>query len=114
VATCVLELRIPIPIFCVLVCFGKSSVWILREGESWILMALTERREESEDFERRATLQHWQPNFAFSTAKGLGVVLTSAGWLLNGAEGGFWSSAPASQARWLSSTLYRGRRIRFW
>jgi len=29
-------------------------------------------------------------------------------------RGGFWSSAPASQARWLSSALYRGRRIWLW
>ena len=35
------------------------------------------------------TLQHWQPNFAFSTAKGLVVTLTSAGRSLNEAEGGF-------------------------
>jgi hypothetical protein len=41
--------------------------------------------------------------------------MTSAGWLFNWSRGGFWSSAPASQARWLSSTLYhRGRRSWLW
>jgi hypothetical protein len=77
VATCVPSLRIPIPVY-VFVCFGERSIWMMREGESWILMALRERREESKVFERIATLQHWHLNFAFSTAKGLGAVLTSA------------------------------------
>jgi hypothetical protein len=40
-------------------------------------------------FERRATLQHWHPNSVFLTAKGLFVTLTSAGRLLEEAEGGF-------------------------
>ena len=62
-----------------------------RERESFdFRMALAESKVESRRFfERRTTPQHWQPNFVFSTTKGLVVTLTIAGRLLKEAEGGF-------------------------